>query len=503
VNTNASAPTRVIAIVVATTAFVVRFLEVGAIENDHYVYLARAHQILHGAWPVRDFADPGMPLGYLLSALAAAIAGPTLLTDVVVTVALFAIGAGATFVLVRRASGSITLGLLAVAVLLIVPPRLYNSSKMLVPIIAMVLAWRYADRPSTGRAAALGAWIGVAFLFRHDYALYVGLAAALFLFVQHWGAWKSLMAAVGTCAGIAIAVVAPWLIYVEVQQGLPEYLASAMRFSVAERDRTVAQWPLVFYAAAAIPVAALLVAWRGTRHLLASQVIFATVLVVASELVLLRDEPAARLPDVAAITAVAAAIIIGRFLTVRVRKPDTPPPILLASAIITVVGILLIIARTSIVSAVPEVATRWKQVSTRLHDGSPDIMPNPHLAVLVRFIERCSTPDERVLIGGFAPELPVLARRGFAGGLPDWIHGYYDHPDDVARARAQLAREHVALAVMLDGGDTFAAAWPAVADDLHAAGLTRYDLQLTSRPVEIWLRPTTILDGATHLPCGR
>ena len=54
---------------IAVWAF--RWLSMGAIENDHFVALARAHQILHGDWPVRDFTDPGQPLAYLLSAGAA------------------------------------------------------------------------------------------------------------------------------------------------------------------------------------------------------------------------------------------------------------------------------------------------------------------------------------------------------------------------------------------------------------------------------------------------
>jgi hypothetical protein len=38
-----------------------RWLSIGAVENDHFVALARAHQLLYGDWPVRDFADPGQP----------------------------------------------------------------------------------------------------------------------------------------------------------------------------------------------------------------------------------------------------------------------------------------------------------------------------------------------------------------------------------------------------------------------------------------------------------
>jgi hypothetical protein len=499
---SSSVNTRIIAPLVGIAAFLIRFLSLGAIENDHYVYLARAHQVLYGDWPVRDFVDPGMPLAYLLSAAAAAAAGPTLLTEAVLSLAVFAIAAAATYALVRRASGSAVVAVFAVAILLVVPPRLYNPSKILVPVMAIALAWAYTDRPTARRAAALGAWTGVAFLFRHDYAAYVIVAAGILVIVRHWGDWNVLTPSIGVYAGVAAAVVMPWLIYVHVQQGLPEYLASAMRFSVAERTRTVSGLPLVFYATAAVPLAAFAVGMRGTRHLTPAHVVFATVLVFAFELVLLRDRPGARLSDVSAMTAIAAAIIVGRFLSApQPRRADATPPIILTAALITVAGIALISVRSSIPSVIPNVVSRWQQVSSRLSEARPEIMPDPERAPLVRFIERCTDPGDRVLVGGAGPELPVLAHRAFAGGVPDWIRGYYEDPADVGRARAQLAQERVDLAVMLDGGDAFTASWPAVADDLRKRGLVRYEMPLTSRPVELWLRPSTVLDGATQLPC--
>ena len=113
---------------VASAGFIVRFLRLGAIENDHYVYLARAHQMLRGDWPVRDFVDPGFPLGYLLSSVAAASAGSTLLTDAVLSVALFAAALAATFFLIRRASGSLIVGLVAIVLVLVFPARASSTS---------------------------------------------------------------------------------------------------------------------------------------------------------------------------------------------------------------------------------------------------------------------------------------------------------------------------------------------------------------------------------------
>ena len=98
-------------------------------------------------------------------------------------------------------------------------------------------------------------------------------------------------------------------------------------------------------------------------------------------------------------------------------------------------------------------------------------------------------------------ELRPALERAFAAGLPDWMRGYYTDPADVARARAQLARERVGAAVMLDSGDAFTASWPALAADLRARGLVPEHLELATQDVELWVMPSGRRDSATGLPC--
>jgi 4-amino-4-deoxy-L-arabinose transferase-like glycosyltransferase len=488
---------------IAAGAFIVRFLRLGAIENDHYVYLARAHQMLHGDWPVRDFVDAGFPLGYLLSAGAAAIAGPTLLTEASLSVGLFAIAVAATYALTRRAAGSIVIGLAVVTGVLLFPPRLYNSSKMLVPAVAMLLAWKYCDRPGRLSAVALGMWTAIAFLFRHDYGVYVAVATIAMMFVLHSRDWRVLVERAAACAIAAIVIASPWLIYVQLEQGLAGYLTAAIRFSSAEGARTVSHWALSYYGMAAVPIAALLVGVRGTRQLSSAQITFAAVLALLLDLVLLRDVPGSRLPDVYATTAVAGAIVIGALHPSPQRVGRAWARTLIAVPVLVVAAAAWIGMRqpaTSFGMAWP--TARWQQVTTRLREERPEIMPDPRRAPLVEYIRRCIAVDDRLLVGGFGPELPVLTQRAFAGGLPDWLRGYYEQPADVARARAQLAREHVGAAVMLDGGDAFTASWPAIAADLRTRGFVRHDLQLARGSVELWLPPMKNVDAMTGLPCA-
>ena len=42
-----------------------RVLTFSGFQNDHYVHLARAQQVILGELPIRDFVDPGMPAMYV------------------------------------------------------------------------------------------------------------------------------------------------------------------------------------------------------------------------------------------------------------------------------------------------------------------------------------------------------------------------------------------------------------------------------------------------------
>ena len=42
------------------------------------------------------------------------------------------------------------------------------------------------------------------------------------------------------------------------------------------------------------------------------------------------------------------------------------------------------------------------------------------------YLDRCTTREHRLLVGGFAPEVPVLTQRAFAGGQLGFVQGYYE-----------------------------------------------------------------------------
>jgi hypothetical protein len=192
-------------------AFAFRYLTLSPLENDHFVMLARAQQVLFGDWPIRNFEDPGQPLFYLLTSALGAIFGHVLATNVVLCIALQAVAASCTYLLARRASGSTAVGVAAAIVAIVSSPRLYNTTKVIVPVISILCQWRYADHPTRGRLVTLGAWTAMAFLLRHDYAVYVATSTCVLLGVLHHSNRGEAVRAFAVYALTAVACALPWL----------------------------------------------------------------------------------------------------------------------------------------------------------------------------------------------------------------------------------------------------------------------------------------------------
>ncbi len=483
-------------------AFVFRYLTSGAIENDHFIMLARAHQVLYGDWPVRDFEDPGQPLAYLVSTAAAAVFGPTLLVNVVLCILFLCATAAITYVLALRATGSALAGIGAAALTIVMYPRMYNTTKVVVPVVAIWLAWRYADVPGMRRLVALAAWTAAAFLFRHDYVVYVAISSSVLLIVRHADARREMMRRLAAYAALSLLFISPWLLYVQWFEGVPEYFASALRFVGAEGRRTAVGPPgTLFYVLVAIPVVGLLASFRKGPRLSAAQLASACVLVLLIDVVFLRDVLAARLPDIVAPVAVVTAAVVGHLFT--------PRAVSLGAIATLAAGALFaafpVAARRTAIPTPVEIARHAIRVTHRLSSASAEIEPNPSLAPLIAYLNRCTRPRDRVLVGGFGPEIAVLAHRPFAGGLPTWIPGYYNEPPDVARAIERLDREQVGAAIMLDGSTVLVNSWPELGQWIRKRAFEEHAVPSIDARMRVWLprvRAEASVDASTGLPCA-
>src|SRR6185436_11121256 len=151
----------------------------GGFENDHFVPFAYAKQVQAGDQPLRDFSGLGLQgawpsLTYEVSVWGQEWFGNNLRSEAIVTITAVALAAALTFAAASMLSNAFW-GVLATAVSVFVAPTLYNYSKVLVLSAVAVAIVAYARRPTTRRVAAGAALTAVAFLFRHDYAVFAGV----------------------------------------------------------------------------------------------------------------------------------------------------------------------------------------------------------------------------------------------------------------------------------------------------------------------------------------
>lgn len=154
-------------------------------ENDQFVHLSQAQQVLFGEQPTRDFVELGMPLTVGLSAAAQAWGGRTLLSELSLTTGILALCTVLLFLFALRLSRSYGCALVVALLQVAMAPRFYNHPKLLAYALAMPALWFYVDRPGRRRAWVLGVVGAIAFLLRHDHGAYVALGALVAIVVSH------------------------------------------------------------------------------------------------------------------------------------------------------------------------------------------------------------------------------------------------------------------------------------------------------------------------------
>jgi hypothetical protein len=210
----------------------------GGFTNDEFGYLSRARQIQGGEVPFRDFNDPGWFLTDCLSAAAQWLGGYNLRSEALLTIGMLSLGAALTFLLARRAAGSTIAALVAVSVYIALDTRHYNYPKIVLYAAGLALAWGYADRPDVVRRLALGALVGIGFLFRHDHLVYLGVLSLMTVaFVHRSSLRDAVRAAAGVCGAAAFFVV-PFLVFLALSGGVVEYFRSALVYVARDAQRT-------------------------------------------------------------------------------------------------------------------------------------------------------------------------------------------------------------------------------------------------------------------------
>jgi hypothetical protein len=516
-----------------------RFLALVRFTNDEYIGLAGAQQMLFGEWPTRDFMDPGLPLAYAASAAAQLVFGRTLFAEAMLTSLALGLAAALTVVAARRLSGSLVVGIIAAVLEVAIFPRGYSYPKMLLYAAAPLLIWWYLKRPSLARMAALAAFVHVAFLFRHDHGLFLGAGAAVAAALVGEGTRSTRVMAqqLSRFAAINLVVALPYLAYVGINGGLVQYFVQGIRFSAAEAAENGLVVPsfgggleqnaeaflfFLFYLLPIVAAAVLTVRWRRSRD--ATIVAAIAPLVTIALLVdrgFLRDELSTRLAD-----AVVPAVLLSAWLFAQIHDVTSAPArVVLFGAAFAVLGVSTFamttvgktveeLNRASLFGGLQRMPERFADRSADLHNRySARQMPAGTARILVPFfqyVDRCTSPNQRILVPGFIPEVPVHAGRPFAGGRSTILPGYLDAPEDRGRLLATVERHDATFMVVNSRSkDAVWASYPELGDyiDRQFAPLVTYQAGSDGNLV-VEVRVNRAMrsrrtDGETGWPCFR
>ena len=215
-------------------AFVVRWLTYTGLSGDDHWSLWTAATFLKGDLPFRDFADVGDPLYWGMSALAQYLTGYRILGEVVLGTSLVAFAIALSFHLARQASGSMALAsiLAALALILVTGTELYSYPKIFVYPFGLWLCWRYIDTPTVLRALALAAGVVIAWGYRHDHGMYVGVGAAAAVLAAHWNeGFRPICLAWTRFGMLLLLLMSPYLLLIQVNEGIIPYIQERLQIA--------------------------------------------------------------------------------------------------------------------------------------------------------------------------------------------------------------------------------------------------------------------------------
>ena len=124
-------------------------------------------------------------------------------------------------------------------------PKLYGYPKVLITAVAALLIVSCRGLPTWRRVALMSAWTAVAFLFRHDYAVYCAVGFLALIALSGHAVWRDRIGRVAAYGVITLVLLAPSFWWIQHYRGLTEYVRNAREMSANEYERTRIVWPRV------------------------------------------------------------------------------------------------------------------------------------------------------------------------------------------------------------------------------------------------------------------
>jgi hypothetical protein len=462
--------------------------ESGGFDNDHFINLARANQLLAGEWPLRDYADASLqgawpPVTYLASAGAQILFGDSLLAEGLLTTAAVAIAAVLTLLAANELRVPPVLAVGAVLASVLPSVKLYGYARPLLFAAGALLLFRYVKHPSPARLVALSLFAAVSFLVRHDYAVYLGIGIAVTLLVRHRDRPLDGVARVAACGAIALVLLAPSILGVQYMVGLDAYVEGARALMADETSRTNLKWPTfdvtslwaeqntlaaLYYLYLALPaVAGLAALWRahtGDDPTEMPKILGIAAMGAVCNHFLLRGNLEGRLADPAVLHALTGIWLIAIVSQRAVRRAPGQKWWTLAAALSYAIAVVSMVALGRVGAADREfrtagfsegVVTTWKttlRVAGRLHELPParwEPLPDRGAMLAAAYLNRCTRPTDRIINTTYDTEFLVFARRRFAAGRVNFVPGFYASEREQVQAVA-LARRQAAPVALTD-----------------------------------------------------
>jgi hypothetical protein len=494
------------AICIAIVAFLFRFNtlggSLGGFDNDHFIYLIRTDMLLRGEQPLRDFVDAELrgawpALTYAVSAWAQQIGGKTLLPEAYLTVGSLAFGHALVFLLALTLSKRWWVAFLAAAAAIATVPKLYNYPKVLALAVGVWAIRAVIIKPNTLRLAVAAFVTAAAVLFRHDLGIYPAAGLTAGLVAANAGQLTVAVRYVATYAGLTAAFLLPSLAWVQIYEGIPDYLRASRDSVVVERARTELTLlpfdfssPLAFDnleratyyafwlipAIAAVALAMRLTSWKGTQMPAQDRATGVALLVMAvlANMSFLRANLAERFGDSAVAVVLLAAWIAGiaMFWTSAAMQRVTVLAPAAALVLVCVAAYVLSDVRRELDTS--GLSDSWDKTSRRYHAVHGELGRLPPAAWTdadsvgtlhaAHYLAECTGEDDPVLVVGPIHEVPVFAGRPFAAGQAMFKLSLYTSEAFQRRAIARLQTQRASV-ILADAEvfDGFSSDYPLVA----------------------------------------
>jgi len=329
-----------------------------------------------------------------------------------------------------------------------------------------------------------------------------------------------------TFAVMVLAMAAPYLVYVQLTDGLWNYFVTAV-----DQNRTEAGyvWPSpltegedwdiqLLYVFHLLPVAAMGVCamdWkRGSDGWRTPFMISVAFVAVAENFGLIRNDLGTRIPD-----AIVPAVVLGAWLAHRAWLAR-PRYLFIPSAVVLVgVGFLIgnlgnvreHLNRAGLTGRIwlqPELlpvhfAEHSVELRQRFGRSSPSLTATV-LRPFFSYLDRCTTEQHRLFLGGLIPEVAYLAQRPFAGG--GYEHYNFSSNANQQRVIDRLRHQLVPFAVIPTGAsDELDVDSPIVAGYLRERYVLLSDLPFVEgQRIHILIDdslPSLSRDAETGWPC--